>query len=79
MRKRNFKSLAVKAEQKCGSGTSELIYSRQSGSAEAARGCQSRLSRSPEAEITYLKEMAETTTGKLLPNQILANSPSNFS
>ena len=46
--------MAVKAEQKCGSGTSELRYSRQSGSAETELqifNSHLRLSRSPEAEI----------------------------
>ena len=33
MRKRNIRSLVVKAEQKCGSGISDLKPSRQSGSA----------------------------------------------
>ena len=35
MRKQNIRSLAVKAEQKCGSGKSDLKTSRQSGGAEA--------------------------------------------
>ena len=35
VRKQNLKSLAVNAEGKCGSGSSDLWQSRQNGSAEA--------------------------------------------
>ena len=35
VQKRNFRSLVVKAERKCGSGASDLWQSRQSRSAEA--------------------------------------------
>ena len=52
VREQNFTYLAVKAERKCGSGTSHFWQSRQSGNAEAEHQVwQSRKSRSVEAEL----------------------------